>query len=298
MNKIGFHARNIEELERVINIEGANLVELKPDKFRKNNQNIYFFNGNDFVIDNVIASEIKRLCDKKNITVQIHLPYEKKKNSTKETGLYQADRNHHDLLLKRYEMIGELYSLYGIGAVITTHPPAFGFNNKQFCSEDEALQAGREFYAKLDMLIKEKNYQFKVGIENLVAPKESGTMNIGYTPRQIDKLIGRTSEIGITVDSGHRLLNDKMSVGKLFSKGMIVNVHFHANPGIRSEKDYDDDEHTFANPKNLKHYFAYIKSFRRFKTPVILEIDKLEEFSDKYLRNYVMNLRREINSGD
>ena len=295
-NRIGFHARNWAELERVVNIEGVSLVELKPEKLReRDNIEMYFYDGKSFVINEPIVKEIKAMCDEKGICAQIHLPFEKKNDSSEERGLCQSEISHHPMILARYEMFGRLLNDYGIGSVLTTHPPTFGFGRKQLWSEQQSLEAGIELYAKVDMLIKEKRYRFRLGIENMVLPKKSGTGSIGYKPEHIDKLIGNTSEIGITVDSGHRRLNDEMSVSKLFSYGHVVNVHFHSNAGIPSSVDYRDDEHIFATRKNLLYYNRYIKTFRRFRTPIVLEIDKLDKFSDEELGRYVMELRKEIN---
>lgn len=295
-NRIGFHARNWAELERVVNIEGVSLVELKPDKLReRDNIEMYFYDGKSFVINEPVVKEIKAMCDEKGLSVQIHLPYAKRHDDSEEQGLCQAEISHHPMILARYAMFGRLLDKYGIGSVLTTHPPAFGFDSGQLWSEEEALEAGIDLYAKVDRQMKEKGYRFKLGIENMVMPKKSGIGNIGYNPRHIDKLIGSTSEIGITVDSGHRRLNDEMSVAKLFSYGHVVNVHFHSNAGIPSEVDYNDDEHIFATPRNLPYYNRYIKSFRRFRMSIVLEIDKLDQFSDEGLGRYVMNLRREIN---
>jgi len=294
-NRIGFHARNWAELERVVNIEGVSLVELKPDKLReRDNIEMYFYDDKNFVINEPVVKEIKAMCNEKSLSAQIHLPFEKRHDDSEEQGLCQADRSHHDIIIARYEMFGRLLEEYGIGSTLTTHPPAFRFDGKQVWSEQEAIDAGIELYAKVDMLIKKKRYRFRFGIENMVLPKKLGTSNIGYKPEHIDKLISSTSEIGITVDSGHRRLNDEMSVAKLFSYGNVVNVHFHSNAGIPSDVDYKDDEHILATPKNLPYYNRYIKSFRRFRMPIVLEIDKLDQFSDKELGRYVMDLRKEI----
>ena len=295
-NRIGFHARNWAELERVVNIEGVGLVELKPEKIReRDNIEMYFYDGKSFVINEPVVKEIKAMCDEKNIHVQIHLPYEKKCDDSEEQGLCQAEISHHPMILARYEMFGKLLDDYGLGYVLTTHPPAFGFDCKQFWSGQQSLEAGIELYAKVDMLIKEKGYRFRLGIENMVLPKKSGPINLGYKPEHIDKLIGDTSEIGITVDSGHRRLNDEMSVAKLFSYGHVVNVHFHSNAGIPSVVDYRDDEHILSTRENLPYYSRYIQTFRRFRMPIVLEIAKLDKFSDEELGRYVMDLRREIN---
>ena len=295
VNKIGFHARSTEEFLRVIRIEGVDLVELKPQKFHeKNDASIYYFDGEHFEVNEDLVKKIARLCDGKGITVQIHLPYEKTCDPSIEGGLCQAVRRHHGLILARYAMFGEMLRKFGIGSVLTTHPPAFQFDGVPFCSEEDALEIGAELYFKLDRLIKHQGYGFQVGIENVVAPKSSGASSVGYTPKHIDQLIGNTSRIGITVDTGHRRLNDEMSIAKLFSYGQVVSLHFHSNPGEVSDENYDDDEHVFATPENLPHYDRYMKGLRRRGLPIVLEIDKLDETTDDELGAYVRNLRSEL----
>jgi hypothetical protein len=299
MQRVGFHVRGMEEFERVISLEGVNLIELKPEKFKKRDGiDLYTFDGERFTINETVVPFLQRKCEEKGVIAQIHLPFEKKHDPTVEHGLCQGDIKHHDLLLARYDMFGEMLDKYGIGTVLTTHPPANGFRGKILWSVEELLEVGRELYAKLDKLILEKGYKFKVGLENMVAPKKTGTACIGYLPEHIDKLLGNTSEIGITIDSGHRRLNDDMSIAKLISYGKIVNCHFHSNSAERSEEGYDDDEHVFATKGNFPHYPRYIKGFKRRKYPVILEIGNMAELSDEELVRYVRKLRKRIDKKD
>lgn len=295
-NKIGFHVKSMSDLERLTNIKGVDLVELKPDHLRRNNEELYYFDGHDFSLNERRLDKISKLCSKRGIEVQIHMPYEEKVDPLVEAGLCQTERTHHHKLLKRYEMYGEMLIQFGIGTVLTTHPPLIKVDGEQIWSEDEALETGKEFYAEVDRLIKKNNYNFKVGIENVVAPKDIGTSYLGYNPKQIDWLIGNTSEIGITVDTGHRLLNDEMSINKLIGYGEVVNCHFHANSGQVSQKDFEDDEHVFATSENLPHYGRYMKGLRRRGWPIILEISKLDKLSDDILSDYVTDLRKRLNS--
>ncbi len=292
--KIGFHARNMEELERVITIDSVNLVELKPKYFNNSKFPLYFFDGKKFTSNKDVFSSIKQMCDDKNVQVQIHVVYETKIDPLVEEGLCQAKRSHHELLLQKYEMFGEIYKEFGIGNVLTVHPPLI----TEYFDEEETIAVGSEFYFKLDKLLKEKKYGLKIGIENMIAPKTEIANNVGYKPWHIDKLIGKTSEIGITIDSGHRRLNDLMSMSELFRYAPIVNAHFHSNKGIINKDNFKDDEHIFATPDNLENYYVYIKSFKRFKIPVILEIYALDNYHDNELKDYIQNLKREIESSD
>ncbi|MBT4824728.1 hypothetical protein HN695_05585 [Candidatus Woesearchaeota archaeon] len=290
-NKLGFHVRSAEELVRVTNVPTVDLVELKPDHLkRKSNIELYSFDGQKFSINHENASNIMLLLKKKGIEAQIHIPFEDFQDPTAETGLCQADRSHHPLLLSRMEMFGELHEKYDLGTVLTMHPPAFKLVDIVEWSEKEALDAGIELYKQIDELIIRKGYGFKFDIENMVAPKRIGVSNLGYRPKQIDLLIGDTSHVGITVDTGHRRLNHAMSIAALFSYGEVNNLHFHSNEGYISSTDYKDDQHIFATPENLPHFDRFIKRFRRSALPIILEV-KTDKYTDRELATYVNTLR-------
>ena len=294
-NRIGFHVRSMDEFERVIQIPRVNVVELKPDQIeKKSGVSLYFFDGKEFRPNLKLIGEIDNMCRKRNVSIQVHLPYEEEHDPSTERGLCQADRAHHDLILKRYKMFKGIFYSSMVGSVLTTHPPAYRFNGVDLWEEQEALEAGRELYARVSREILGSKDDFKLGLENMVAPKDTGASSLGFKPWHLDKLIGDSKGIGITVDSGHRNLNNDMSIRLLFSLAPVVNVHFHSNLGIVLQDTYDDDGHLFATKDNLPHYGRYIKTFGRFGPPIILEIEDLENRSDSELSDYVQNLRREI----
>jgi hypothetical protein len=70
-----------------------------------------------------------------------------------------------------------------------------------------------------------------------------------------------------------------------------VNFHFHGNAGKFKAEDYDDDEHRLPTPRNVRKHKNYIRYFRRHRTPVVLELSNLEQYSDKKLRNFIANLK-------
>lgn len=295
MHKIGFHARSMKELEFVLSLPEVNLVELKPEKFVKKD-GLYFwaFDGERFIPNMDLIRDVVRMCNEKKVGIQLHLPQEKTPDSSLEQGLCYADLKHHDLLLARYDMLGRIYNETSFGSCLTTHAPTFIFNGEEKWSCEEAIQRGREFYKKLGELKRRNKYGFKIGLENTVHPKEKGFCCVGFESWHLDKLLGNSQGIGITVDSGHRNLNLDISVRTLFSYGSVVNCHFHSNPGEISNKNYDDDEHLFATKENLPHYERYIKSFRRFGIPIVLEIGDLMKHPKEFLSSYVNNLRNEI----
>ena len=292
---IGFHARSWDELVRITSLESVNLVELKPDQLaRRSNVHLYNFDGSSFHINDAAAEAIRHITVDRGMAVQIHIPLERFMNPKRDEGLCQAVPAHHDLILSRYEMLGRLLERYSLGTVLTTHGPAFEFNSEPICSPEQAIEYGAMLFAHLDQMISSKGFGFKVGIENVVEPKSTGSSAVGYEAKHIDQLIGNSRNIGITVDSGHRKLSKTMSIRLLASYGDIVNLHLHSNSGIPNDKYYNDDEHILATPENLPHFNRYIKTIRRQSIPVILEIENLKIHSDDELNLYVAGLRSKI----
>lgn len=288
--RIGFHVKSLEDFKRFLVFEGVNLVEIKPQFWKRNNNEIYSYKNGLFRINKKMASSIKEVAEDRNIQIQLHLPFTKKNDINDEEGLCQGIKEHHGKLLDRYKMLAELYDKYNIGKVITVHPPTYIRNKKQVCTITQALEYGRELYFALDNLIKDNNYKFKIGIENLADPKKDSA-DLGYEVFHLKKLLGETEEIGLTVDTGHRLLAEHMSVKEMFALAPIVNMHFHSNPGVFSDKNYDDDKHELAKQANLKNFGNYIKYIRRCKIPVVCEISDLDKVHDSVLSEYVKDLR-------
>jgi hypothetical protein len=294
--KVGFHARNFSELERVVQVPGVNLVEVKPDGFNRAGEPLYSYADGGFEADFVAMNRVTTIAKGKQINV--HLPFEEAVDSSIETGLCYALPEHHEALLSRFAMFGNMHLTFGIGEVLTMHPPVFMLDGAEICDLDAAILNCREFLVKLDAMIKDKDYKFQVGVENVVNPKTAGSSNAGFRTKHLDTLIGRTSRIGITIDTGHRLLTDEMSIAKLVSYGNIVNCHFHANPGVPIDDSYKDDAHLFAVPEDvgderyiaLPHFWRHMSGLRRRHTPIVLEV-KLDKYSDQELATYVSNLR-------
>ncbi len=290
---VGFHARSMDEFERLANLSEVNLIEIKPDKFRKYGDQLYTYEKNKFRVNEDLASRIQQIAIETDIRVQLHLPYAQKIDINEEVGLCQAIPEHHRILLDRYSLIEELNQRYSIGKVVTVHPPSWKIRGLQVCSMIDAIEYGRELYYKLDKLIKRKNYTFKVGIENMSDPKED-TATLGYELYQLEQLLGNTEMLGLTLDTGHRQLNENQSIRAMFAKALIVNMHFHTNPGAFSPENFDDDRHEIARVGNLKGFKHHIRSIRRFKIPVVCEVSDLEKMSNSEITKYVADLRERL----
>jgi hypothetical protein len=287
--RIGFHVKSLNDLKKALRIQGINLVELKPDKLRKNGADLYAFDGKKFRINEKVAKKIRDFCQERDIQIQLHLPYEKKVDPNVEEGLCYGIKKHHLRLIDRFKMVNDLYTQYGIGKIVVMHPPQLVSNGELLCTYNEGLEYGREFLFELDNLRKSKGLDFKVGVENMIAPKQ-GYVSLGYNPPQLKHLLGNTETIGLTVDSGHRLLSEEMSVLEMFGIAPIVSLHFHSNPGLFLTEGYKDDAHQLADNRNLLHFSNYLRSIRRFKIPVTCEVD-IKNISDEKLNQYISLLR-------
>ena len=288
--RIGFHIKSMEELDRIGNIEGVNLVELKPQGMARNGDRLYSFDGTNFKINKELAKQVRDFCGEKNIQVQLHLPYENSTDPSEERGLCYGIKEHHSLLLDRFKMVAELYGKYRIGKVTVMHPPQLISRGIKLCSYHNGLEHGREFLYALDRERKSGGWQFDIGLENMAGPKEDSHA-LGYDISQLKHLLGVTETIGLTVDSGHRLLSEDMSVSRMFSLANVVSLHFHTNHGVLHSEGHKDDEHDFANYRTLEHFNSYVRGIRRRNLPVTCEIRNLADIPSKNIQDYVAHLR-------
>jgi hypothetical protein len=259
---------------------------------RKNGDTLYSLEGGKFIVNRALAKEIGDFCKAEGLQVQIHTPFEKKIDTSVEEGLCMGIKSHHTLLLDRIRAYADMHAAHGIGSVVVMHPPQLYSKDAKICTFQDGLEYGREFLYMADTWRKEQHVEslIRIGVENMVPPKKAGA-TLGYTIKQLKQLLGNTETIGLTVDTGHRLLAKEISVAQMFSIAPVVSMHLHSNAGVFMESNYDDDMHQFADSANLLHFLAYIRSIRRNGIPVTCEIDKLADVPDSKIENYVAYLR-------
>ncbi len=130
--RIGFSVRDMTELQRVVRL-GANMVEIKVEKFARAGTPIYEFNGkNEFWCNEGMLGRLTALALDKNFTIQWHLPVEGKIDPTKETGFNMGVAEHCELYIERFLVLESIYQDYGIGNVITLHPPTISIGGEEF----------------------------------------------------------------------------------------------------------------------------------------------------------------------
>jgi sugar phosphate isomerase/epimerase len=291
---IGLSVKNWNEFIRAL-LLGANMVEIKVEKFAENGLPLYTYrkNGN-FIQNRKNLSLINRLAKKNNIAVQLHLPIERCLDLTQEAGINIGFVGHHEIALRRFEILENIYRDFGIGSVITMHPPTISFDGNELIKVEESLENARIFFEKLDDLRLKKNHQTLIGIENQPSPKLMAA-SLGSNSEHFKIMLRNTRTIGVTIDSGHRLLADKFTVTQLLGFAFPVNnFHFHGNHGEFKADNFDDDEHKLPMPDNVKGYKNYIRYFRRHRTPIVLELSHLKQYKDEELANFIFNLKCQV----
>lgn len=292
--QIGFSVKSLAELERIVALGVVNMVELKPEKFASSGLPLYLYlpGGGRFAFNDPAIYKVRDLA--KGLAVQLHLPIEKKIDLADELGLNMGVLEHHDVLLERFRMFEELYESYGLGGVLTIHPPQVFRNGKVLLEEKDALANAKIFFDRLDALRLQWNHQTLIGVENQTDIKLKGG-NLGYLPAHFKAMLRETRTIGLTVDTGHRRLAKAFTVREYLALGMpFVNFHFHGNAGEWNPENWDDDEHLLPTEQNVKGFKNYLRYFRRHRTPIVLEISHLEKYTDAELADFVRKLRKEL----
>jgi sugar phosphate isomerase/epimerase len=290
---IGLSVKSMAELRRAIAL-GANMVEIKLDKFAKRGTPLIELDrqGNFAVIENYVR-EISALAIDHGIEVQFHHWIERCLDPTQVTGINLAIRQHHPAGLRLFRFLEGVYREYGIGRMQTKHLPTVSLGSTIFASEEDAIENIRIFAEELDAVRIRERHETIIGFENLADPNEEATI-LGYKTEHFKRILRNTRSIGLTIDTGHRRLSQHHTVRELMQLGLpIVNFHFHGNDATATSADFDDDQHLLPGDGNVNGYQNYLRYFRRHRTPIVLEIAHLGDYSDDELRSFIEHLKRE-----
>ena len=292
--RIGFSVKSMEELVRVVAL-GVNLVEIKLEKFADSGTPLYFYcEQRYFRMNRKVLRKIVEICGPRGVAVQFHLPIENAIDLRSEKGINIGVLEHHDVAIARFRMFERIYAQYGIGSVITMHPPVVSVKGEEILDEKTALENAKTFFLRLDKLRMKEDHQTLIGVENQPDKKVLAD-NLGYLTGHFKKMIRSTRTIGITIDSGHRRLARGFKISEFISISIdVVNFHFHGNAGKFIKENYDDDEHQLPTEENVTGYKNYLHYFRRHRTPVILEIANLARYTDAVLRAFVRDLMEKL----
>ena len=292
---LGFSVKTREEFDRVIGL-GINLVEIRVDKFYTAGTNFYQLKDGKFDWNECAYYHLLGRLNKAgrgNTVVNFHLPIEKRICGGHELGLNMSVLEHHDILLQKFIMLEEAFAATGVGEILIVHPPIIPPGG-----EGKALKNAKIFFDRLDVIRLENGHSTKIGLENMTDPKYK-TANLGNKPAHFKAMLKDTRTIGLTVDTGHRMLAKDYSMRGALKLGIpMVNFHFHGNKGVFNPKNWKDDQHLLPTKEsgNLgeKAYKNFLRFFRRHRTPIILEIAHLEKYTDSELSEFVENLKKEL----
>lgn len=292
---IGFSVKSPEELKRVVSLGVINMVEIKVQHFP-----LYRYkDGHFYPNDKALKKLLFDMCGDLE-AVQFHLVMGRSINPRIETGLNIGVVTHHEIYLRIFEMLEEIYRTYKIGGVLTLHPPVVVAEGRAILPEREAILNAKLFFEKLDALRIAGKHKTRIGLENMSDPK-SISGNVGYLTAHFRTMLWNTRSIGVTIDTGHRRLSENFKVSEFMKLGFeVVNCHFHGNPGKIDPDSFDDDKHQFPHgksdeeDKNVEGYWTYIRHFRRHRTPVVLEISHLEKYSDAELIENVERIKKDL----
>lgn len=293
---IGFSVQSPEDVERSLKA-GANIVEIKYDKFAENDFPLmhYHLASLDFQhqINHENTMKLKGYAG--NMKIQAHSALETTIDPTVESGLNIAIPSHWPMYLNKFMVFEEWYQKYGIGPNFTVHPPVISIGGKEIMSKDQAIEMSRLFIKKLDFMRMACCHKTNVLYENQTDPKEKCGC-LGNKAIHFREIFKNTITMGICLDTGHiRLATDNTTREMIQVALPILNVHFHGNAGIFDAVDWKDDEHQPAAYYNVKGYQNFLFYFMRHRPVVILELASLKAFSDKDLADMIKQYRAELN---
>ncbi|MFC1644850.1 hypothetical protein ACFL08_02395 [Patescibacteria group bacterium] len=294
--RIGFSVQSVGELERVVRL-GANMAELKLEKFANHGEALYFFDGVRFTENEPILRRVTAIAKKNNVQIQFHLSVERCLNSRLDTGINVSFLSHHRIAIKRFCFLEKICRKYGIGRVITMHPPAISFKGLRFATNSLATTNSKIFFDRLDKIRLRCKHRTLIGVENMTSVKYKAG-NLGYKTRHFKGMLRDTRTFGLTIDTGHRLLtgfgdDDRVfHIRELLGLGFPpVNFHFHGNEGKFNYIDWGDDQHEFPSKDNVKGFKNFLRYFRRNRTPVVLEISNLHKRTNQEIQEFLVEFR-------
>ncbi|MCD4761988.1 hypothetical protein K8R32_03450 [bacterium] len=287
----GFSAKSVDDIDRILSL-GVNMIEIKLERLEKSGFPLYRYNNPSFTPNWQNIAKLKEII--KGVAVQFHLPVENIITLEKEKGFNISIPEHHNIVIDRFMMFERVYRAFGLGSVLTLHPPLISANGKILIGKKKAIKNAKLFFDKLDRIRREQGHKTIIGMENMTDIK-TGAGNLGFLPRHFKDILIDTRTIGLTVDVGHRRLAKDFRIRDFLALGIqIVNFHFHGNEGVFNPDNWDDDQHLLPDDDNVKGYKNYLRYFRRHRIPVVLEISHLERYTDQELLGFVGRFKREF----
>ncbi|NYZ75507.1 sugar phosphate isomerase/epimerase [Candidatus Micrarchaeota archaeon] len=256
----------------VIEMLPVNLVEVKPHKFEPEKR-LYSFDGSKYFADEENISKLAEAADSAGVKIQFHLP-----DGDFGALLTAARREHWPRMMNRFELFSKIVEDNGFRREATFHPPFVRLADLVFTDVARGLAEGAEFHKQVSQAVEEGRIGLKLGMENMGDPNEHSEI-LGYEFSHFTTLLAEAPAIGITFDTGHRRLSERLSFRELLgflesrNQSDFIALHFHGNMGRTQFRTHEDDLHLTPDPTNVKGYQRHLQRLKEKKTPLVLEVN-------------------------
>src|SRR3989339_86977 len=276
--RLGVHCRGFKTLGLIQQARlPINLIEVKPDYFR-GDEALFVCHDQHYSIQRANFSRLVTEARALGLAIQFHFP-EVLSGINLTPGLPAA----HQPMLSLLAAIAEAVTDFQLEPVVTLHPPTLYWRDRQMLPNspeaiDGALAAANVFLRQFGQAAEAKSWPLLLGIENQAGPTPR-THALGYQLRHFEiMLAGTSSRVNLTIDSGHRLLAEDMTLSRHFLplaqrlNKRVVDLHLHENAGRQADEDRSD-QHNLPLGEHIHGYLKYLCRAVGERIPIILEVD-------------------------
>lgn len=287
-NLLGISVKNLLEFMRIVAL-GFGRVELKLDYLLSSGVKLFNYNykRRSFkLVENTLES-LSTISSEMGVEIQFHLPSSTGPSIKSIRGFNPGMHEHHEILLKYYQVFEEIYQKYGIGSILTTHLPLVLFNGSIIRKDKRALKDFKKFILTLERIRRNESHQTKIGFENSGGKKPLDGF-LGFANHHFEDSLSDALTIGTTFDVGHVPLSKEFDAERFLKFRTPVNIHLHGNtPG-------QGDEHLPPNAENVINYYDNLRLAKENDIPVILEIKNIENISNYELRRIALGVKSDL----
>jgi sugar phosphate isomerase/epimerase len=272
---LGMHCRGRRDIEYIKQARAPlTVIEVKPEKFR-GPEKLFYQKKGEFHLDRQNFERLVREAKQLGLTIQFHFP-----DKLGRTALNPGIVEHHHRIVSLFRSIAEAVEEYDLLPNVTFHPPTLMWNRERQLPDgniQEALEITNQLFAKLALEHASQNWPILLGIENQMDPKKDSHV-LGYAIEHFQAIMADAPDwINLTIDFGHRILSQDLSVSKLlaFAKSRekrVINMHFHENQGEQTDS-YKDDQHSLPLGKQIHGYLHALNRAVQDRVPLILEVN-------------------------
>ncbi len=258
-------------------------------------QTIYKYENGVYAPNVRNLETLQKLSDEEGITILVHLPDIKRDNVLTPLMADATER-----YIDRLRFFNQLFLDYGVGELVSFHPPIVAANGEVFADSTSAvIKAGRKFFEILNKTMHDENWKIKIAVET--AGPATTPMQFCTPLQLVAMLTGLNENIGILADAAHlQLIPLQLSTLLMLTeknKIPIMALHFSGNNGINQKEQYWGDEHEFPSAKNVLGFEQYLDvanaRLSNGGLPVIVELARselLRALSEKGIGNFAKDM--------